>query len=409
MLRLATTGFICAILTLSTTAAPRIVLYQQGLALVEEEREFTLAPEGALVIEDLPQGIVLESLSIQGITVLSLSPVPSRYSDVEQLVGKYVEVVSPAGTFRGRVASAGDGGIVLETETGTVFLRDYQALKFPYPPRRRVEVRYRAAEPGKKTLQLRYLTTGLSWSAHYRAVLEGERLELVGTATLVNDTGLSFPAAQVELVAGQVYTPTPKAADYEVRALAAAPEAGVTSAGEYHRYSLPQPVDLEPGTVLVPLVSAALPYQRVYRFQGGAVETVIRFQNTALPLPAGEISFYEEGGGLFVGAAPIGHTPVGGEVELAIGAAFDLTGVRTQVSHVRLGDDLYRDTYRIAIRSAKDEPVEVEVVETLTGSWSITHSSLPYEQLDAHTVLFRLSVPAGGEAEVSYTVEWGYR
>jgi len=51
----------------------------------------------------------------------------------------------------------------------------------------------------------------------------------------------------------------------------------------------------------------------------------------------------------------------------------------------------------------------VEVLEYLTGSWTITWSSLPYQAVDAHRVLFRLSVPAGGEAEVSYTVEWSHR
>jgi len=198
---------------------------------------------------------------------------------------------------------------------------------------------------------------------------------------------------------------------WAVRALAAAPPfpAAVSPAGEYHRYTLPEPVDLGPGTVLVPLFSAALPYERIYRFQGGRVETVIRFRNAAQPLPAGEVAAYEEEGRLFVGAAAIGHTPVGEEVRLTIGAAFDLTGERTQISHVRLGEDLYRETYRIVIRSAKEEPVEVEVLESLTGSWTITRTSLPYEVLDAHTVKFLLAVPAGGEADLSYTVEWSYR
>jgi len=411
MFRLISTALVCGLLTLSSPAAPRLVLYQQGLALVEETREVTLAPAGTLVIEDLPQGILWESLVIDGITVLSLNPTASSQGGMEPLTGRYVEVISPAGTFSGRVISAGDGGITLATDSGFVFIRDYQALRVPYPPRRALEVRYRAEEVGTKNLTLRYLTRGIAWSAHYRATLGEGALELVGTATLVNDTGLSFSGATVELIAGEVYTPAPEAEAYAVRALAAAPPfpAAVSPAGEYHRYTLPEPVDLGPGTVLVPLFSAALPYERIYRFQGGRVETVIRFRNAAQPLPAGEVAAYEEEGRLFVGAAAIGHTPVGEEVRLTIGAAFDLTGERTQISHVRLGEDLYRETYRIVIRSAKEEPVEVEVLESLTGSWTITRTSLPYEVLDAHTVKFLLAVPAGGEADLSYTVEWSYR
>jgi len=404
-----TTALLALVFLSSWGTPPRLVLYPQGLALVEETRSFELESEGTLVVENLPQGILLESLVIEGVTVLSLSPTVSAPDPQARLEGQYVEVVSPAGTFHGRVISAGDDRISLATDSGFVFIRDYQVLRVPYPPRRAVEVRYLAESPGPSSITLRYLARGISWRTHYRATLGGEELELVGVAELINETGLSFSGATVELIAGEVYTPAPEAGAYEVRALVAAPSAEVAPAGEYHRYSLPEPVELGPGTLLVPLVSATLPYEQAYRFQGGAVETVIRFRNSVLPLPAGEISFYEEEGRLLVGAASIGHTPVGEEVELAIGAAFDLTGERIHVSGVRLGDDFYRDTYRIVIRSAKEEPVEVEVLEYLTGSWTITWSSLPYQAVDAHRVLFRLSVPAGGEAEVSYTVEWSHR
>jgi len=213
---------------------------------------------------------------------------------------------------------------------------------------------------------------------------------LVGLAELRNDTGVGYSGARVDLIAGQVYTPAGAGMVPGVRALASsmAPEAGPSRAYEYHRYSLPQAVDLPPGTVLVPYL--------------------VTFVNSDSPLPAGEVTVYDEGGSLLIGSASIGHTPVGEEVALTIGAAFDLTGERTQVSHVRLVEDLYRDTYRIVIRSAKDEPVVVEDWESFSGSWQITHSSLPFEQVDAHTVKFLLEVPAGGEAELTYTVEWRY-
>ncbi|HAF70897.1 TPA: hypothetical protein DCL37_06110 [Candidatus Acetothermia bacterium] len=193
-----------------------------------------------------------------------------------------------------------------------------------------------------------------------------------------------------------------------VRALAASPELGPSRAYESHRYRLAQPVDLPPGSTFVPYLVASLPCQRLYRFRGGPVETVLKFVNSAAPLPAGEVTVYGEGGSLLIGAASIDHVPVGEEVTLAIGAAFDLTGSRTQTFHTKLSEELNRDGYRIVIRSAKEEPVVVEVVESLPGAWQITQSSLPFEQIDAHTVRFLLEVPAKGEVELTYTVEWGY-
>ncbi len=404
----ATIGIIVTMLGSAVFAAPYLVIYPQGLALVEERRTYDLASEGRLTIDRLPDEIILESLVIDGLTVLSTSPALPEMEGLEGWDGLYVEVISSAGTFRGRVLIWGQDGIFLATSEGTVFIREYQAIRTPYPPLAAAEVRYLTDEPGTTDLLLRYLTYGISWEASYRAVLGNESLSLQGTAILTNETGLSFSQAEIGLIAGEVYTP--KTVDYgEVRTMAAAPEATVSQASEYHRYSLPEPVDLGLGANLVPFVSATIPYERIYRFSGGSVETVIRFTNEEEPLPAGGVSVYNEEGRLFIGASSIGDTPLGEEIELAIGAAFDLTGERVQTSHLRIGEERNRDSYQITIRSAKDEPVTVEVLEYLAGTWTITASSLPYETVDSRTVRFILSVPAGGEAELTYTVEWSYR
>lgn len=388
-------------------AAAHVTIYPQGLALVEEEREIDLASRGSFTLTGLPAGLILNSLNIEGLTVLSLRETASGAGSAGLPVGKWVQVITAGGTFQGKLVSLTGDDLVLETTEGKLFIHGYQAIRTPYPPTRAVEVSYRVdGEAGKKTLVIRYLTQGISWSASYRAYLaESGELFLRGVAEIDTSTGISFPGATVDLIAGEIRLPFPKSGGYEVRALAAAPEAMVSQAGEYHRYSLPQPVDLAPGAALFPLVGTTLPYSEVYRFRGGPVETVIRFKNTALPLPAGQVSVYEEGGRLLVGAAPIGHTPVGKEVELVIGSAFDLTGDRVQLSH-RLEGKEYVDSYRVTISSAKEEEVQVEVWESLPGLWTITDSSLPYRVVDSHTVVFVVPVPAKGQATLTYTVRW---
>jgi hypothetical protein len=72
-----TTALLALVFLSSWGTPPRLVLYPQGLALVEETRSFELESEGTLVVENLPQGILLESLVIEGVTVLSLSPTVS--------------------------------------------------------------------------------------------------------------------------------------------------------------------------------------------------------------------------------------------------------------------------------------------------------------------------------------------
>ncbi|NIA03635.1 MAG: DUF4139 domain-containing protein, partial [Nitrospirae bacterium] len=48
------------------------------------------------------------------------------------------------------------------------------------------------------------------------------------------------------------------------------------------------------------------------------------------------------------------------------------------------------------------------VREHLNGTWNITSSSQAYEKIDSDTINFTVIVPAGGESEVEYTVEYNY-
>ena len=57
------------------------------------------------------------------------------------------------------------------------------------------------------------------------------------------------------------------------------------------------------------------------------------------------------------------------------------------------------------IANAKPLPVTVDVREARAGVWTVTTSSLPLEKLSATEVRFRVSVPAGGEATLTYTVQ----
>jgi hypothetical protein len=393
-------------------AAPQVTIYLGGFGHVVEPRSVYLAQGGDLVLDDLPLTMLLDSFLLHGLTMTRVDPVPRRLPTLEGLVGTSVTVFARGERFEGRLVGV-TGGLALVTADGMVFLPAFDRIVTPLPPdlaladRLALRVRYRDARPGWTTIGVQYLAEGLSWRVTYAAALDGASLRLTGLATLENRTGVEFMDAEVWLVAGEVYRPTARdVPGLGVRLMAAAPELDVAPAFEYHRYAFPTRVDVTEGVALVPLLSGDLAYSRAYRFAGGPVEVRVRFKNTVGPLPAGEVRVYDAE--MFVGAASIGHTPVGNDVDLAIGAAFDLTGERVHDARQRITEDLYRDTYRITLRSAKDAPVEVEVVETLPGTWTITQSSLPYERLDAQRILFRVRVPAGGTAEVRYTVEWRY-
>lgn len=122
------------------------------------------------------------------------------------------------------------------------------------------------------------------------------------------------------------------------------------------------------------------------------------------PLPRGTVTVYtptRDGELAIAGAPTVGDVPVGQNVELDLGEAFDVTAERTQTAY-RLTATAQEVAYRIVLRNQQDVAVTVWVTEQLSGDWSITQSSHPYERLSATQIRFKVPVPARGSAEVSY-------
>ncbi len=399
-----------ALVGVGAWAAPHLVLYSGGFTWVSETRAVQLAGEGELVLE-LPRGTAPDSLLLEGLEVTALRFQSRSVPTLELLIGRPVQVWVGGERIDGTLLAV-EGGLVVATRDRLTFISQWDRVVGALPPEAygrpalQAWVRYRTDTPGTREIVLRYLVQGLGWTATYAAQLQGTTLALTGWAAVENTTGWEFPGAKVTLIAGQVYAPKEPPEAARALELAAAP--APTPAFEYYRYVLPQPVDVVEGRLMMPLVRAELELTRRYRFSGGPVEVYVQFKNTVQPLPGGEVRFLDEGGTLFVGAATLGPTPVGAQVELAVGTAFDLRGERIQLARDKLGDNRYRDTWRVVLTSAKDEEAEVEVVETLYGTWQIVEASHPYEVLSAQQVLFRVRVPPRGEAAVRYVVEWTF-
>ena len=62
-------------------------------------------------------------------------------------------------------------------------------------------------------------------------------------------------------------------------------------------------------------------------------------------------------------------------------------------------------SYKVTVSNAKLAAVTVDVREARFGVWRVTESSVPAEKLSATEVRFRIPVPAGGEATLTYTVQ----
>lgn len=219
-------------------------------------------------------------------------------------------------------------------------------------------------------------------------------------------------------------------------------ETAEEAVGETHVYQLPGRLSIEPGvpvtTALFPrsaapvtqelIVPGVLPWRgwmgqnpEPNRVPVQVWYTVKRAAKTPFgdrPLPAGTVQLYQpdsSGRVQLIGEASNDHTAPGRDLRVQSGDAFDITAERVQTEWnqeqlppVRRGmPNRQRVTaaYRVTITNAKAAAVNVDVREAHFGSWKIVESSVPPEKLSSTESRFRVAVPAGGEATLTYTVQ----
>jgi hypothetical protein len=314
-----------------------------------------------------------------------------------------------------------------------------------------VAVTLEATRPQPRT-DLAWVADGAArWEAVYQVVLAGGRCQVSGTATITSQS-LRSDTAEVQLVAGSINRAraTPPPAEFAARAgalKASFLERGATTSeevvGETHVYLLPARISLEPGTpvsvALFPrvgvtytqeyIVPGVLPWRGFLGQTPGEANrvpvqvwyTLKRARGTTFgerPLPGGTVQLYQSdsaGRLQLVGEARSDHAPPGRDVRVQSGDAFDVTADRVQTDYnqeqipppKRGMPTRQRVTasYRITIANAKTAAVTVDVREARFGVWRVTDSSVPAEKLSATEVRFRVQVPAGGDATLTYTVQ----
>ena len=298
-----------------------------------------------------------------------------------------------------------------------------------------------APSAGKRTIELGYLSSDLDWSADYVAEIsdDGASLFLETWATLSNMTDTDFDNAAISLVSGSVNrsrAPQPKMAPMVMRSEAmvssdAAPGGAMPEReglGDYHLYRLDGNVSLgqRESRKIALFKPARVASERRYVFRGGqhfysnrfqeqrqspAIE--IRFTNDRKaglgePLPEGTVRLYQRdraGLPVFIGEDRIARTPENQEVTLRIGQAFDVTAKRLQTEYDRRKDslgNLVTTAWEMTISNAGEKPVTVDVEEQLYGDWNILESSEGYERIDAFRIRWTVSVPAGGDKQLTW-------
>jgi hypothetical protein len=433
-----------------------VTIYNDNLALVQDVRQLNI-PVGRSRIEfpDVSGQIRPETVSFAardtGIVEQNFDYdllTPAKL--MEKAIGKTVTIVrfNPAtGTEIREVAKilSTNGGAVLQIGNRIEVLRDdglpvrviFDQVPANLRARPTLSVSVESTRSGARPAQLTYLTPGLGWRADYVASFDqaAGRIDVQGWITLSNSTGTTFTNADVVMVAG---TPNQSGAYSDNRfggngqrpvVRQAGTESGTRGRlGDYYLYPLAERTTIanaqtkQVSFLDVQGAAARNAYELRFGWLDSApdprsADTVLKFSNSRAgglgdQLPAGTVRVYikdARGQPQFIGENVIPHTPMGSELAIRTGAAFDVKGKAVVEKRERIEGkpERWRTTMRYTLTNARPEPVTVDIIQSgLDWSWvdtRIADESAPSQRESSNTALWRVSVPANGETQVTAT------
>ena len=436
-----------------------VTVYNGSMSLVHDRRRITL--DGGLnriAWRDVSSNMdatsaLLESLSGGGTRVLEQNldyDLLNPAALLQKYVGRDVVVVHDP-QFAGeretretaRVLSANDGNVILryrdriETEvrghivfpTATGTFRDQPTLVLDLE----------SALSGPQTLDLSYLTGGISWRADYVGSMtpDEKHLNVTGLVTLSNTSGAAYQNARLQLVAGNVNVVNPQTIAGIAKAASteeSAAEQGVSQENyfEYHLYTMARPTTIANNQTkqVTLLVAHAIPIRKTLELRGSPsyyqsattdlgdklpVGAYVSFENRGgelgIPLPGGIFRLYKNdshGLSQFLGSDQIDHTPKNETVRLHLGDSFDVTAKKKQTDFRFEGSCTTVSSYEVRLGNAKPAAQDVLIVEPIPAQWTILSENLPHAKSSSSTATWTVRVPADSHATLKYTsrVTW---
>ncbi|HTJ07124.1 MAG TPA: DUF4139 domain-containing protein [Caldimonas sp.] len=447
--------------TLDDQQSVAVTIYNEDLALVKDVRQVVLdAGVGRLALRDVSARMRPETAQLRNVLRPGAFDLLEQNFDfdlltpaklLEKYVGQTVRIVKThpqtgVETVESAQVLAATQGVVLKIgdriETGAPGRIVFDGVPATLRDRPTLVAEVNNRQPGPQTVELTYLSGGLSWQADYVAELSGDdaSLDLNGWVTLTNRSGTAYRNAKLQLVAGDVHRVRQemRAMDAMIAkssvAAAPAPQMQQESLFEYHLYTLGRPTTLADNqTKQVALLNAAqVPVRKelvlngsdyYYRSSVGDIGqklktgVYVEFANRessrlGLPLPKGVVRVYKRdsaGNAQFVGEDRIDHTPKNEKIRLRLGDAFDVTADKKQTDFKRReptnrASYVFESAYEIVLRNAKNEAVNVTVREPVPGDWTMIEESKPHAKVAAGTAEWRVDVAAGSTTTLRYRV-----
>lgn len=442
-----------------------VTIYNNDRALVEDKRLLDLpAGRSRQEFRDVSAQIQPETVTLngRGVTIVEqnfeydlLTPAALMQNAVGQTV-TLVRINPATGSEireRARILAA-NAGVVIQIGERIEVLRDdglparviFDRVPLELRARPTLSVTVQTSGGGRTPVTLTYLTPGLAWAADYVALFDeaNGRMDVQGWVTLTNNSGTPYVNASTLLVAGAVgqanpyerryrdygggYPPPPPPPPPPTIDRAGTETAPRERLADFYLYPLQERTTIaDKQTKQVSFLDVQnTPAARAYEFRNPwlstsdqplSVNTVLRFsssrnQGLGDALPAGTVRVYQRdarGNPQFVGEHRIGHTPMGSDIGLATGQAFDVKVRPVVEERTRLSNSRWRTRMRYTVTNAGPRQISVDLVQSgLWGDTRIVDQSMKSERLSADEARWRVAVPANGEATVTATFDSRY-
>jgi hypothetical protein len=434
-----------------------VTIYNNNLALVQDTRQLNIPGQRSRQeFPDVSAQIRPETVSLvaDGVEIVEQNfdfDLLSPQAMMEKAVGQTITLVrtnpgSGQETRERATVLAVNEGVVLRIGDRIEVLRDdglpvrviFDKVPENLRARPTLSVTMESQRGGSRPVTLSYLTPGLAWKADYVTMFDERagKIDVQGWVTLTNNSGTTYNNANTLLVAGQVQQqqnqqyyggyappppPPPPGRPMRRPGTESAPRERL---GDFYLYPLAERTTIANAqTKQVSFLDVAgAPGRKAYEFrnpwlgtmnEARSADTVLRFstsreQGLGDALPAGTVRVYmrdARGQAQFIGESMIGHTPMGSDLGLKTGEAFDVKVQPVVEQRERLGSERWKTSMRYTITNARPEAVTVELVQSgLDSYWNdtrITSESLKSERRSAGEAVWRVPVPANGTATVT--------
>ena len=346
-------------------------------------------------------------------------------------------------------------------------------LDVRFPPRvtNTLEWHINSEAAGEIVCEIRYFTSGITWSADY--VAEADKAEklltLAGNVRVTNNSGEDYENTQVRLVVGVIRLVEEIATlarqrgqrrdkdrssyEYELgrdgmkRAVdkfelgdavfctngAALAEIIKEGVSEYFLYTVAGRDTIPTGWSkrLPSFQTNNVPVTSYYKFEkeqwGDAAIRFYKFKNDkpsnlgAEPLPDGEVKAFRAVTAdklwTFVGATNVKYIPIGEVIELELGEDRDVKVQPTLMDWQKLDirfDEwgnvagwTIKETWQFEVQNSKDIDVEIDIRRNFEGDWSMD-SATKFAKLDAHKVHCGLLLKPHEKQTVTYELTTQY-